>query len=87
MSYTRIEHEAGGAARLAMPALNAGAIDKVTDARANILSRREDNEGLNRLCPSPKTRRNAKKMRARLHICKKMCIFAAEIGEYGFFPR
>ena len=32
---TRIEAEAGGAARLAMPELDSGAIDKVTDARAS----------------------------------------------------
>ena len=30
----RIEPEAGGAARLGMPELNSGAIDKVTDAKA-----------------------------------------------------
>ena len=35
MGYGRIETEAGGAAHLAMPELNSGAIDKVTDARAN----------------------------------------------------
>ena len=34
MGYTRIEAEAGGAARLAMPELDSGAIDKVTDAKA-----------------------------------------------------
>ena len=32
--YIRIEHEAGGAARLAMSEYNSDAIDKVTDARA-----------------------------------------------------
>jgi len=31
--YSRIEPEAGGAARLAMPVFNTGAIDKVPDAR------------------------------------------------------
>ena len=34
--YDRIEHEAGGAARLAMSEYNSDAIDKVTDARANL---------------------------------------------------
>ena len=33
--YTRIGRIPGGAARLAIPAFNVGAIDKVTDARAN----------------------------------------------------
>ena len=32
--YIRIEHEAGGAARLAMSEYDSDAIDKVTDARA-----------------------------------------------------
>ena len=40
MGYTRIEPEAGGAARLAMPELNSDAIDKVPDARANLARRR-----------------------------------------------
>ena len=39
--HTRIEPEAGGAARLAMPEFDSGAIDKVTDARANLPGRRE----------------------------------------------
>ncbi|MBO7457728.1 MAG: hypothetical protein J6T80_00550 [Paludibacteraceae bacterium] len=39
--YVRIEHEAGGAARLAMSEYNSDAIDKVTDARANMSARRE----------------------------------------------
>ena len=34
----RIELEAGGAGRMAMPAFDAGAIDKVPDARANEMS-------------------------------------------------
>ena len=40
MGYTRIEAEAGGAARLAMSEYNSDAIDKVTDARANTARRR-----------------------------------------------
>ncbi len=32
--HDRIEHETGGAARLAMSEYNSDAIDKVTDARA-----------------------------------------------------
>ena len=34
IGYIRIEHETGGAARLAMSEHNSDAIDKVTDARA-----------------------------------------------------
>ena len=53
MGYTRIEYLAGGAARLAMPTLNAGAIDKVTDARGeHVRTQRADSEGVNRLSPS-----------------------------------
>ena len=37
--YVRIEPEAGGAARLSMPVLNTGAIDKGTDARGEIIVR------------------------------------------------
>ena len=40
MGYTRIEHEAGGAARLAMSECDSDAIDKVVDARANLSARR-----------------------------------------------
>ena len=39
--YVRIEHEAGVAARLAMSEYNSDAIDKLTDARANMSARRE----------------------------------------------
>ena len=39
MGYVRIEPEAGGAARLAMPESDSGAIDKVTDARAKLARR------------------------------------------------
>lgn len=35
-----------------MPALNAGAMNKVTDGRRQPSERREDSEGLSRLCPS-----------------------------------
>lgn len=38
--YIRIEHEAGGAARLAMSECDSDAIDKVADARANLSARR-----------------------------------------------
>ena len=36
VGYSRIEHEAGGAERLDIPASNAGLIDKGPDARANL---------------------------------------------------
>lgn len=41
MGDTRIEPEAGGTARLAMSEFNSDAIDKVTDARANMPGRGE----------------------------------------------
>ena len=40
MGYVRIEPEAGGAARLAIPEYYSGLMDKGTDERANVLSRR-----------------------------------------------
>ena len=45
MGYTRIEHFAGGAARLAMSASDADAIDKVTDARGELMALRRIMEG------------------------------------------
>ncbi len=52
-SYTRIELRAGGAAdrrRIYAPCIEAAAY--LTDARGEVLTQREDNEGLSRLCPS-----------------------------------
>lgn len=58
--YTRIEPEAGGATdrrRIYAPCIEATAY--LTDARGEVLTQREDNEGLSRLYPSPEQRKEA----------------------------